>query len=241
MFILLTFYDHLGESDVMNKKENTTTKTKKPWPTADAMQQIYEMKLWGSNKSAFYSGKGSHDPKIVNPYIEAVGSFLKSFENPIVVCDLGCGDFNVGKQLAKYTKKYIAIDIVEDLIEYNKERFIQKNLEFHYLDIAKDDLPSGDCVIVRQVLQHLSNTEVQDVLRKLTNFNYIILTEHLPMGDFSPNKDIISGQGIRLKKQSGLDILAPPFDFKVKNGIQLQAFELEKGKGVIVTILYQIQ
>ena len=65
------------------------------------------------------------------------------------------------------------------------------------LDIAADYLPSGDCALLRQVLQHLSNAEVQNILRKITGFKYIILTEHLPNGDFIPNKDVISGQGIR--------------------------------------------
>jgi 2-polyprenyl-3-methyl-5-hydroxy-6-metoxy-1,4-benzoquinol methylase len=96
------------------------------------------------------------------------------------MCDLGCGDFNVGQGLVKYTKNYIAVDIVEMLITYNKKNFKQDNLEFHCLDIAVDDLPTGDCVVLRQVLQHLSNVEVQQVLGKLMNFKYVVVTEHLP-------------------------------------------------------------
>ncbi|WP_160131973.1 class I SAM-dependent methyltransferase [Kordia antarctica] len=204
------------------------------------MEQVYELKLWGDNKSVFYSGTGSHEPEIVNPYVEAVTSFLTSFENPLVVCDLGCGDFNIGKKLVKHTKKYFAIDIVSDLIEHNKSTFKSTNLEFHCLDIAVADLPSGDCALVRQVLQHLSNTEVQNIINKLAVFKYVILTEHLPKGDFIPNIDIISGQGIRLKKHSGIDLIASPFNLKVKNEKQLVSFVLDDGKGVIVTTLYTV-
>lgn len=220
------------------EKETSIKKVKKPWPTKDAMEQIYEMKLWGDNDSQFYSGEGSHHPEIVLPYVAVLTSFLSSFEEPLVVCDLGCGDFNIGKELVTYTKRYIAIDIVEDLIRYNKEVFKEENLEFYCLDIAVDDLPSGDCVILRQVLQHISNTEVQQVLYKLTDFKYIILTEHLPEGNFVPNEDIISGQGIRLKKNSGLDILASPFNFKVKEEKQLLSVALPDTNGVIITTLY---
>jgi hypothetical protein len=99
-------------------------------------------------------------------------------------------------------------------------------------------LPLGDCAIVRQVLQHLSNTEVQAIVNKLVNFKYLILTEHLPKGDFIPNKDIISGQGIRLKKKSGINLLVPPFNLKVKEEKQLIAYNLEPDKGVLVTTLY---
>ncbi len=216
-------------------------KTKKPWPTKDAMEQIYEMNLWGGNETFdFYSGDGSHHSNIVTPYITIVKSFLLSFDNSLIVCDLGCGDFNIGKEFVKYTKKYIATDIVAPLIERNALKFKTENLEFICLDIAKDKLPQGDCVILRQVLQHLSNNEVNEVVKKLVNYKYVILTEHLPNNDFIANKDIISGQGIRLKKQSGLNLLAPPFNFKVKKEKQLLTIDLKNNKGIIVTTLYEV-
>jgi SAM-dependent methyltransferase len=224
----------------LNNKENQSKKSKKPWPTKAAMEQVYAQKLWGDNHTDFYSGAGSHKLEIVAPYLKAVRSFLSSFENLLTVCDLGCGDFNIGKELVEYTKKYVAVDIVPTLIKRNELTFKAENLEFQCLDIAVDNLPTGDCALVRQVLQHLSNAEVQSVVNKLTNYKYVILTEHLPEGDFIPNKDIISGQGIRLKKQSGLDLLAPPFNFKVKEAIQMSAVVLDEGKGKIVTTLYTV-
>lgn len=214
-------------------------KVKKPWPTKKVMEQIYDLNLWGNNSDNFYSGFGSHNLELVEPYIKVVKEFLTSFNNPMKVCDLGCGDFNVGKQLVNYTKNYIAVDIVENLITYNKEKFKVENLEFKCLDNAKDRLPKADCVILRQVLQHLSNAEILQILPKLSNYRYIILTEHLPLGNFQANKDIISGQGIRIKKQSGVDILQAPFNFKVKSKKELLSLTLENNKGVIVTWLYE--
>ena len=213
---------------------------KKPWPTKRAMTQVYDMKLWGGKEFDFYSGEGSHIPEIIEPYIEVLSSFLKSFKTPISVCDLGCGDFNIGKELVQYTKKYVAVDIVENLIERNKIRFKSDALDFQCLDIAVDKLPSGDCVIIRQVLQHLSNKEVQNVLQKLTSYKYVILTEHMPEGEFIPNVDIISGQGIRLKKKSGLDVLVAPFYFKVIEEKPLVSVVLDNNKGVIKTVLYTL-
>ena len=105
-------------------------KIKKPWPTKDAMVQIYEGNLWGGNKREFYSGLGSHHPELVDPFIAVVSAFLKDFETPPVVCDLGCGDFNIGKELMKYSKKYISIDIVQNLLAHNKKEFQAENLEF---------------------------------------------------------------------------------------------------------------
>ena len=221
-------------------KKTQTKKIKKPWPTKKVMEQIYDKNLWGDNDAEFYSGFGSHNPELVEPYIKVVKELLKSFENPISVCDLGCGDFNIGSQLVKYTQNYIAVDVVEKLITYNKEKFKANNLKFQCLDIAKEVLPKADCVIIRQVLQHLSNTEVQSIIEKLGKFQFVVLTEHLPNGDFLPNKDIISGQGIRLKQQSGLDISKYPFNFKAKTKQELLSIKLDNDKGSILTWLFQM-
>lgn len=213
---------------------------KKPWPTKKAMEQVYDLKLWGDNNSDFYSGNGSHDLEVVDPYIHAVSSFLKSFKEPISVCDLGCGDFNIGQQLVKYTKAYFAVDIVSNLIQYNQQKFKKEKVQFYDLNIAKDDLPHAECAIVRQVLQHLSNKEIQNIVLKLYQYKYVIVTEHLPEDNFTPNKDIISGQGIRLKKKSGVNLLLPPFNFEVKEERQLSVTFSKKHKGMIVTTLYKV-
>ena len=216
-------------------------KIKKPWPTKDAMAQIYENNLWGGRKFEFYSGLGSHQPETVNPYITEVSAFLRGFDTPPMVCDLGCGDFNIGKELVKYSKNYNAVDIVPELIAHNKKAYKADNLEFHALDIATDVLPSGDCAILRQVLQHLSNEEIKKVVEKLYHFKYIILTEHLPEEDFEPNKDIISGQGIRLKQQSGVKLTESPFNFKAKEEKQLVSVPSPGFKGVLITTLYKVK
>lgn len=215
-------------------------KNKKPWATKKVMDQIYDLKLWGDNSTQFYSGEGSHQSEIIEPYIKEVTTFLRSFKNLISICDLGCGDFNIGKHFVKYTKKYIAIDIVESLIKFNKNNFTALNLEFLCLDIATDNLPKADCVILRQVLQHLSNKEVHNIVKKIKNYKFVILTEHLPKEDFTPNKDIISGQGIRLKKNSGINLLAAPFNLKIKREKELHSLTLDNNKGKIVTTLFEV-
>ncbi|WP_295987003.1 class I SAM-dependent methyltransferase [uncultured Algibacter sp.] len=204
------------------------------------MNQIYEMNLWGGNQFDFYSGIGSHDAKIIDPYLKVIIAFLESYNRSLIVCDLGCGDFNIGKHLTKYSKKYIAIDVVENLTKRNKNLYKDHNLEFYCLDIINDKLPSGDCIILRQVLQHLSNKDIEEVIKKMTIYKYIILTEHIPLGNFVSNKDIISGQGIRLKQNSGVNILEAPFNLKIKDQKQLEEHILENNKGRILTTLFKV-
>ena len=219
-------------------KNKFSNPNKKPWPTKDAMAQVYEQNLWGGEQEQFYSGLGSHHPAVVQPYISAVQDFLKQLPEAPVVGDWGCGDFNIGRKLLPHAKYYRAIDIVPDLIAYNQKQFKQANLSFHCLDLAKDELPAADCILLRQVLQHLSNAEILAICKKLSAYKYVILTEHLPEGRFEPNRDIISGQGIRLKKGSGVDLLAPPFNLAVQEVRELLRIASPVYSGIIVTWVY---
>ena len=44
------------------------------------------------------------------------------YENNLWGGDLGCGDFNIGKEPVKYSGKYIAVGIVPELAVGNKKQ-----------------------------------------------------------------------------------------------------------------------
>ncbi|MEO9512618.1 MAG: class I SAM-dependent methyltransferase [Flavobacteriaceae bacterium] len=205
--------------------------------TKEVMSEIYKEKKWGGSQMDFYSGSGSHSRKIVKPYIKTVSSFLKNFENGLVVCDLGCGDFNIGKNLVPYSKRYLGIDIVDDLIDRNKELFKSEKLEFQCLNIVTDNLPDGDCILIRQVLQHLSNEEIKSAVKKLEKFKHVIVTEHIPRGNFIANMEKSTGAGTRLSKNSGVVLTASPFNMNPKKSSQL--LRLKYRGALIVTTHYQ--
>ncbi|WP_245625630.1 methyltransferase [Flagellimonas eckloniae] len=205
--------------------------------TKKVMSEIYEKKRWGGRQKDFYSGSGSHSRKVVQPYIKTISSFLKDYEDGLIVCDLGCGDFNVGKNLVSYSKRYIGIDIVDDLIERNKKLFVSEQLEFHCLNIVTDNLPKGDCILVRQVFQHLSNEEIKKVVKKIEKFKHIIVTEHIPKGEFVANAEKSTGAGIRLSNNSGVVLTEPPFNMNPERSTEL--LRIKYRKALIVTTHYQ--
>ena len=92
-------------------------------------------------------------------------------------------------------------------------------------------------VIIRQVLQHLSNAAILTVLEKLEAYSYLLVTEHLPKGAFTPNLDILTGQGIRLKHQSGVNLEQAPFSLNFASKRTLLSLEDPK-EGRIETVLY---
>ena len=57
--------------------------------------------MWAESPAdAPFSGPDSHDVLVVDPYVAGVRTFIaNNFVTPPDVVDLGCGDFNVGKQI----------------------------------------------------------------------------------------------------------------------------------------------
>jgi Methyltransferase domain len=179
----------------------------------DAFAEIYNSGFWGTREGArFCSGEGSSREDLVNPYCAEVEKFIDSHHIQNLV-DLGCGDFNVGSRLRTHVGTYTGVDVVPALIEYNQKQFGDKDVAFKCLNIIDDDLPEGDLCLIRQVLQHLSNAQIELVLPKLARYEFVIVTEHVYEGPgFKPNMDKPQGPGTRIPRQSGVYLDAPPFN-----------------------------
>jgi hypothetical protein len=177
--------------------------------------------MWRVSPKAgrYSSGSGSHDSDVVDPYIASVSRFVESLPFRPDAVDLGCGDLTVGSALRPLFNRYIACDIVSDVLAENRLRYKALDVDFRLIDFMEDDLPPGDVVFVRQVLQHLSNDQIARALERIrTTYHRLILTEHLPSDpNFTANIDIRTGPAIRLAVQSGVDITKPPFEIPVES------------------------
>ena len=203
----------------------------------EIFSKIYENNIWNKNsKNDFNSGPGSHDADIIKPYINEICSFLKINTN-LTVLDIGCGDFNIGSHIFHNSKKYIAIDIVDKLIDRNKKKFNSNKLIFKKIDIVNEDIPKGDCLLIKEVLQHLPNNQIKIILSKLKNYKYIFLTESIPLFNFKPNMDKIKGPDCRIDINSAIVIDKPPFNFKYKSKKEL--LRIKKEDRYIVTTFYE--
>jgi SAM-dependent methyltransferase len=176
--------------------------------------EIYRRGLWGGTGKRFHSGAGSRDDAVVQPYLASIIEYLRGYgsQKPKIV-DLGCGDFSVGRQLLEYCSQYVAVDVVPDLIRHLQAIFVDSRLEFRQIDITRDDLPSGDVCLIRQVFQHLSNAQILNVLAKLRQYKVVFITEHYPKDgpQVVPNIDKVHGSTIRLFNSSGVYFDKPPF------------------------------
>ena len=160
---------------------------------------IYEKKVWGNG-----SGGGS-DAHVANVYIDTVNKIFK--ENNIKkVLDIGCGDWQFSKFIDWSNMDYVGIDVVESVIKKNNEKFSSSNIKFICENPLSENciLPSVDLILVKDVLQHLSNKNVIILLDKIlkSKSNFVLVTN-----DFdSRNIDINNGD------TRPIDITKPPFN-----------------------------
>ena len=181
--------------------------------------KVYEEGGWGrplGSTHKFYSGSGSHDPAIVDRYVASVVEFLEGLPAKPDVLDLGCGDFAVGSMIRPACGSYIAGDIVDALIDFNRQAFAHLGVDFRVIDMTADELPRADVVTIRQVLQHLPNERILAALPKIAqSCRYLVLTEQLPDSDMFPHNLDNRPPGLRLDVGSGVVITSPPFSLGV--------------------------
>jgi len=187
----------------------------KAMSVAETFSTIYRTKGWG-NGGVFCSGPGSWGP-VADQYCAFVIDFIAKHHISSVV-DLGCGDFVIGKRIAEATGvRYTGIDVVPELIEHHLANSTDPCIAFRCANIVSDPLPEADLYLIRQVLQHLSNDEVGQVLRNLSNCSKALISEHVPIHPESINLDKPHGPDIRRFGGSGLYIDKPPFSIAVES------------------------
>jgi len=201
----------------------------------DAFATIYREGYWGSGQSApFDSGTGSASTHAAL-YCQLIHRFISERQVHTVV-DLGCGDFRIGKEITSCAVNYIGVDIVPELIAHLRNDHGSQHVTFECLDATVDPLPQGDLVLVRQVLQHLTNTQIHSVLKQVCHFKYAVVTEHIPVRqDVIPNRDKVHGPDIRLYSNSGVFLDQPPFNLSVEELLRIPVSNCE----AIVTTLIQ--
>ncbi len=200
-------------------------------PIGAAFDEIYRQGIWSQSKGE-PSGGGSYGD-LADRYVDAVLGYIRE-RGVRSVLDIGCGDFNIGARIAPHVEAYYAYDVSAEIIDRNRLRFENlANVEFRCANACSDALPRADLVTVRQVLQHLTNAQIADILRNVdrTGAPHVLVTEHAL--DYSrpnalrPNLDLPShSAGTRIALGSSVVLSAPPFLRKTRT---FASFPLDAG------------
>jgi len=168
---------------------------------AQVFDHIYRNDLWKGG-----SGPGSSEEN-TRPYRQFLHNFMRSNAVRSVV-DLGCGDWQISRHMDWKGIDYVGIDVSKVVLE-NTRQFAAPGIEFLELNAVTGQMPAGELLIAKDVLQHWSNADVLAFLPKLASYRYALITNgFLPAMRDRVNTDITPG------RWRPVDLLRPPFNVK---------------------------
>ena len=172
----------------------------------DVFSDVYERDLWNGG-----SGPGSAPENTVEyrDFLSGYLDVLRALTTDGRVVDLGCGDWRIGELMDWSGVDYVGVDVVPEVVEANRRRDTPDNVSFVCLDALVDDLPEGDVLVVKDVLQHWPNA---DVLRLLDaaeeRFTFTVVTNDVS----SKSHPAKVNSDIALGDWRPIDIERAPFD-----------------------------
>lgn len=167
----------------------------------NVFDKIYQTDTWG-----FGSGHGSL-PSVTKTYRAFLEQFLRTNDIESVV-DYGCGDWQFSQLVDWGSANYTGIDVAENVIKENSKKHNRDNVAFLHVPFGSSNIPKADLIIVKDVLQHLSDDDVKSFLKNiLPQFKFALITNCVEPSD-DINKPIASGEF------RPLDISKAPFNIQ---------------------------
>lgn len=151
----------------------------------DIFTNIYDTNLWKSEESV--SGTGS-EIKMTKHLINGLNNIIRRYDI-LSLFDAPCGDFNWMKEVNLDGLYYIGGDIVEPIINRNKETY--PLYDFRVCDITTDQLPKVDLIFTRDCLVHLNYEKINKFIEniKKSDCKYLLTTSF----ENKNNVDIVDG------------------------------------------------
>lgn len=167
----------------------------------EVFNTIYEKNLWGDR-----SGPGSK-PENAEMWINLVNLFLDRKDIKTVL-DLGCGDWQLGQKLNLKNKEYLGVEVSSVILE-ETSKYSSDNIKFINDDIETMVFSNVDLILVKEVLQHLPNKSVINIMNKvMKNCRYAIICNDFDATQ-KENLDINPGEW------RPLNLLGEPFNYKM--------------------------
>jgi SAM-dependent methyltransferase len=135
---------------------------------------IYSKGLWATD----VLGKGTSGDGSTLGATRVYRTYLQDFlakQRIRSVVDAGCGDWEFSQAIDWTGIDYVGLDIVPYVIAANQRRFGAANIRFAVADIVRDELPPADLLLVKDVLQHLSNADIARFLAQLPRYRHVVL------------------------------------------------------------------
>ncbi len=177
-----------------------------PDPATSVFDEIYESGVWGRNES----GQGSSGEGSTEQVTRAYRAFLENLireERIGSVVDAGCGDWEFSQYIDWGEASYLGIDVSSVVLKRVDTLYAGPKIRFQQGSLV-EELPPADLLIVKDVLQHLTNQDILQFIRanlRPERYRIAVLTNDRD-ARYSANNEQIPRGGYR-----GLDLSRTPF------------------------------
>lgn len=175
----------------------------------ELFSDIYNTQEWKGWNGV---GPGSTIEDGAQPFLDFLQDFIDSHEDIKSIVDMGCGYGELLKGIRlRQDVKYLGLDIVDSVIEFNKKKYIRDNFTFDTVDSVEDlGNYKGDLLILKDVIQHWSIEQILFFKEHIIpNFKYAIVVNNIK----TSWKTTLNGE-IRTGNSRPLDLTASPFFMK---------------------------
>ena len=168
----------------------------------EQFSHIYKTNYWNSQESR--SGGGSEVAATVEIRQWLMDMIAKYKIESMTDC--ACGDFN-WMQKVEFPKGfyYTGIDVVDEMIHSNMEKYGRHGRIFLTRDMTTDSIPKADLLFCKDVFLHLSLAHIQQILDnfKASRSKYLIVSNGIGTAF---NEDKVTGGSWRV-----VNLQKPPF------------------------------
>jgi SAM-dependent methyltransferase len=186
---------------LMNKM-HITIPSKGRQSLVEPFQGIYASDSW-----ALGSGPGSLST-INTPLIELLERFIRDNSVRRIV-DFGCGDWQWMSQVDLAGTEYFGFDVVAGVLAKNAAAHKSQNVQFALTPDNLSDLPEGELIVFKDVLIHLPNAYVSELLAYARQkYRFILAINNETDNPSEYNSEIEFG-GFR-----PVDLARPPFSMR---------------------------
>ncbi len=150
---------------------------------------IHDENRWGSEESVSGDGSSLDQTIMIRRALPKIMQDLGLTS----LLDAPCGDFHWMQNVNFYSDvAYMGGDIVKSMIKKLQSTYGDDRRQFVALDIVNDKLPSSDLWLCRDVLFHLSNDDIIQVMQNFvaSEVKYLLTTTY---NFVDQNADIASG------------------------------------------------
>lgn len=166
---------------------------------------IYKKNIWKTG-----SGPGS-SPKVTDQYRATLIDLITDLKIKTIL-DYGCGDWQFSHLIPweQLVDSYLGVDIVQSVINENNKNY--KTLKINFQTITEEyQFPKVDLIICKDVLQHLPNNQIDQILKKMVNCSkFMVITNDILVDNEITNSDCIIG------KSRPIDLSQDPWNFSIQ-------------------------